>query len=160
MSSNGPPGPYDRVPEARVSKSSHATAPAPSDAAGVDRRVALRVGVTAAMAVGSVALGFGLRERSGSKKTRALPTLKDHRAEKPAGANDMAIVRGPDPAANVRRAVEALGGMGRFVKRGERVVIKPNIGWNRTPEQAANTNPTWWPRWCAWWSPRARPRSG
>ena len=53
----------------------------------------------------------------------------------------MAIARGPDPAANVRRAVEAMGGMGRFVKRGERVVIKPNIGWNRLPEQAANTNP-------------------
>jgi uncharacterized protein (DUF362 family) len=50
-------------------------------------------------------------------------------------------VRGPDPAANVRRAVEALGGMGRFVKKGEKVVIKPNIGWNRLPEQAANTNP-------------------
>jgi uncharacterized protein (DUF362 family) len=31
--------------------------------------------------------------------------------------------------------------MGAFVKRGERVVIKPNIGWNRLPEQAANTNP-------------------
>jgi uncharacterized protein (DUF362 family) len=141
MSNNGPPGPYDQIPEARVPKGNLTTAAAPSDAAGINRRGALRVGMTAAMAVGSVALGFGLRERSGSKKTRDLPTLKDHRAEKPAGANDMAIVRGPDPAANVRRAVEALGGMGRFVKRGERVVIKPNIGWNRTPEQAANTNP-------------------
>ena len=141
MSNNGPSGPYDQIPEARVPKDNPTTAAAPSDAAGVDRRAALRVGMTAAMAVGSVALGFWLRARSGSKKTRDLPTLKDHRAEKPAGANDMAIVRGPDPAANVRRAVEALGGMGRFVKRGERVVIKPNIGWNRTPEQAANTNP-------------------
>jgi hypothetical protein len=107
----------------------------------MDRRGALRVGVTTAMALGSVALAFGLRDRGGHKKTSALPTLKDHRADKPAGATDMAIVRGPDPAANVRRAVEALGGMGRFVRRGERVVIKPNIGWNRTPEQAANTNP-------------------
>ena len=88
-----------------------------------------------------MALGFGLRDRGANKKTRALPTLKDHRAEKPAGATDMAIVRGPDPAANVRKAIEALGGMGRFVRRGERVVIKPNIGWNRLPEQAANTNP-------------------
>lgn len=38
-------------------------------------------------------------------------------------------------------AVEALGGMKRFVKRGETVWIKPNIGWNRTPELAANTHP-------------------
>jgi uncharacterized protein (DUF362 family) len=116
--------------------------PAAASALETDRRGALRVGVTAAVALGSVAAGFGLASRSGGSKSRdALPTIKDHRLAKPAGANDMAIVRGPDPAANVRRAVEALGGMGRFIKKGEKVVIKPNIGWNRLPEQAANTNP-------------------
>jgi uncharacterized protein (DUF362 family) len=40
-----------------------------------------------------------------------------------------------------RAAVAALGGMGRFVRRGETVVVKPNVGWDRTPLQAANTNP-------------------
>ncbi|MEN6625269.1 MAG: DUF362 domain-containing protein [Candidatus Sumerlaeia bacterium] len=40
-----------------------------------------------------------------------------------------------------RRAVEAAGGMKRFVKPGETVWVKPNICWDRTPEQAANTNP-------------------
>ena len=40
-----------------------------------------------------------------------------------------------------RAAVEALGGMGRFVSKGETVCIKPNIAWNRTPDQAATTNP-------------------
>jgi uncharacterized protein (DUF362 family) len=39
------------------------------------------------------------------------------------------------------KAIEALGGMKRFVKRGDVVWIKPNIGWDRKPEQAANTNP-------------------
>lgn len=39
------------------------------------------------------------------------------------------------------QAVAALGGMSRFVKRGDVVWIKPNIGWDRTPELAANTNP-------------------
>ena len=34
-----------------------------------------------------------------------------------------------------------LGGMGRFVKRGQRVVIKANIAWARTPEQACTNNP-------------------
>jgi uncharacterized protein (DUF362 family) len=38
-------------------------------------------------------------------------------------------------------SVAALGGMGRFVSRGDVVWIKPNIGWNRRPEQAATTNP-------------------
>jgi uncharacterized protein (DUF362 family) len=41
----------------------------------------------------------------------------------------------------VRTAVDALGGMSRFVSKGETVCIKPNIAWNRTPEQAATTNP-------------------
>ena len=40
-----------------------------------------------------------------------------------------------------RRAVEALGGMRRFVSKGNVVWVKPNIGWDRRPEQAACTNP-------------------
>ena len=39
------------------------------------------------------------------------------------------------------KAIEGLGGLKRFVSRGAVVWIKPNIGWDRTPEQAANTNP-------------------
>jgi uncharacterized protein (DUF362 family) len=41
----------------------------------------------------------------------------------------------------LNRSLDAIGGIKRFVKPGERVTIKPNIGWDRTPEQAANTNP-------------------
>jgi uncharacterized protein (DUF362 family) len=40
-----------------------------------------------------------------------------------------------------RQAIEALGGMNRFVSRGNIVWVKPNIGWDRRPEQAATTNP-------------------
>jgi len=39
------------------------------------------------------------------------------------------------------KAIEGLGGMKRFVSRGDVVWVKPNIGWDRTPELAANTNP-------------------
>jgi uncharacterized protein (DUF362 family) len=39
------------------------------------------------------------------------------------------------------KAIEALGGMSRFVKKGDVVLIKPNIGWNHGPALAANTNP-------------------
>jgi uncharacterized protein (DUF362 family) len=127
----------DLVPESRLRRAGEP----PAEPTTMNRRVALRLGVTTAVAVGSVALGLSLKDRAEGRKTKTLPRIRDHRAEKPSGANDMAIVRGPDPAANVRRAIEALGGMGRFVRRGERVVIKPNIGWNRLPEQAANTNP-------------------
>jgi len=53
----------------------------------------------------------------------------------------MSIVQGDDPRLAVRRAIDELGGIRRFVSRGDVVVVKPNIGWDRTPLQAANTNP-------------------
>lgn len=50
-------------------------------------------------------------------------------------------VQNLDPIKALEEAVERMGGMSRFIKPGERVVVKPNVGWDRTPEQAANTNP-------------------
>lgn len=41
----------------------------------------------------------------------------------------------------VARAIENLGGAQRFISSGDSVVIKPNIGWDRKPEQGANTHP-------------------
>jgi uncharacterized protein (DUF362 family) len=53
----------------------------------------------------------------------------------------LSVVRNGSAAEMVRRAVDALGGMSQYVKKGQTVLLKPNIGWDRTPEQAANTNP-------------------
>jgi len=53
----------------------------------------------------------------------------------------MVVAHGDDPRLLVRRSIDELGGMRRFVAQGDVVLIKPNIGWDRTPEQAANTNP-------------------
>ncbi len=38
-------------------------------------------------------------------------------------------------------AIEALGGIKAFVKSGQSVVIKPNIGWDVVPDLGANTHP-------------------
>lgn len=54
---------------------------------------------------------------------------------------DMVAVMGGTPEVMLIRALKELGGIGHFVKRGQKVVIKPNIGWDRKPELAANTNP-------------------
>ncbi|HUV31404.1 MAG TPA: DUF362 domain-containing protein [Acidobacteriota bacterium] len=53
----------------------------------------------------------------------------------------VALARHNDPAAALHAALDAVGGIQRFVTAGERVTIKPNIGWDRTAAQAANTNP-------------------
>lgn len=54
---------------------------------------------------------------------------------------DLVIIKNAEPEKLVRHAVELLGGMSRFVKPGQTVLIKPNMSWDRFPEQAANTNP-------------------
>jgi len=54
---------------------------------------------------------------------------------------DMVAVQGGDAGAITRRAIAEMGGIGRFVSRGDIVVLKPNAAWDRTPEQAANSNP-------------------
>ncbi|NNK57977.1 MAG: DUF362 domain-containing protein [Desulfofustis sp.] len=54
---------------------------------------------------------------------------------------DVAQVTGSDYTALVKKTMDLLGSMGSFVKPGDKVVVKPNIGWDRSPEQGANTHP-------------------
>ncbi len=54
---------------------------------------------------------------------------------------EMVAVMGGEPDVMLDKALDALGGIGKYVKKGQKVVIKPNIGWDRTPELAGNTNP-------------------
>jgi uncharacterized protein (DUF362 family) len=55
--------------------------------------------------------------------------------------SDLVIAKTGSPAQLLQAAMAPLGGMGRFVKKGQRVVIKANIAWARTPEQACTNNP-------------------
>jgi len=54
---------------------------------------------------------------------------------------DLAAIKGGEPDAMFDEAIKAFGGMTKFVKKGQTVVVKPNIGWDVEPERAANTNP-------------------
>jgi uncharacterized protein (DUF362 family) len=53
----------------------------------------------------------------------------------------VAVAEGTDYAATTRKAINAVGGMKRFVKAGDVVVVKPNMGWDRSSEFGANTHP-------------------
>lgn len=62
----------------------------------------------------------------------------------PVGAvenSQLAVRKGNNIPELVRETLAAFGGMGRFVKPGESVVVKPNIGWDRAVDFAANTHP-------------------
>ena len=65
-------------------------------------------------------------------------TLENTQTGKPV---DMVAVMGGEPDAMFKRAISELGGMGKFIKKGYKVVVKPNIGWDKAPELAGNTNP-------------------
>jgi len=56
-------------------------------------------------------------------------------------AGQVAQVKGLSPYEITKRAIAEIGGMAAVVSRGDVVMVKPNIGWNRTVEQAACTNP-------------------
>lgn len=54
---------------------------------------------------------------------------------------DMVAVMGGNPDAMFDLGIQEFGGMGAFVQKGQKVLIKPNMGWDVIPELAANTNP-------------------
>lgn len=60
---------------------------------------------------------------------------------KPSGKSLLAVAKGTDHETLVQRALKPLGGMGAFVHEGDRVVVKPNICWDRAPKLAVTTNP-------------------
>jgi len=59
----------------------------------------------------------------------------------PQATADLVAVMGGEPDVMFEKGIAALGGMKKFVKAGQKVVVKPNIGWDKAPELAANTNP-------------------
>lgn len=79
---------------------------------------------TTGLAAGGFVLGF--------------PQVSSYAATKQA---DLVLVRKGTPTQLVRKTLELMGGIERFVKPGQTVFVKPNMSWDRRPEQAANTNP-------------------
>ncbi|GHT15119.1 hypothetical protein AGMMS4956_14400 [Bacteroidia bacterium] len=69
------------------------------------------------------------------------PIAKAAAADDAAKPVDLVAVMGGEPKGMLLKALEPLGGIGNFVKKGQVVVLKPNIGWDKTPELAANANP-------------------
>ncbi len=114
-----------------------------TEGANLNRREALikllRLGGVAA---GTAGLGFWLSNHSHRPQLELAVNLKrSHTVAPDRSWPDMAVIQGDDPELLARAALTELGGIRRFVSRADIVLVKPNIGWDRTPEQAANTNP-------------------
>ncbi len=115
------------------------------------REVIQRAGIASGFLLGTAALarwrwdkgGFGQHEAEGQRQVRNFAVKGD-------GLLDMVVVRGhgegtgkpnATPEQLVQAALNEMGGIKRFISRGDIVAIKPNIGWDRTALHAANTNP-------------------
>lgn len=109
----------------------------------IDRRLVLRR-LSQAGAVLGASGTLGALGLSGAGRFRPRAPgrgLRDLRVAEEPSRPPLVVAHGKDPARLVRASVEGLGGMGRFVRPGETVLVKPNMAWDRVPEQGANTHP-------------------
>ncbi len=92
----------------------------------------------------TAAAGVGLALGLTNGKTSLLPVDASSSAlaaENPTLPADLAAVRNGEPGDMFDAGIAALGGMKRFVKPGQTVVLKPNVSWESSPQLSGNTNP-------------------
>jgi len=94
----------------------------------MDRRTFFRKGFGASIVVGAAFAGRYDNLLSASFTADELPF-------------DLVAVKGGEPDVMLAKGMKALGGIGKFVRKGQKVLVKPNIGWDVSPERAGNTNP-------------------
>ncbi len=114
----------------------------------LDRRAALRrLGGTALALAGATAGGLLLRDsRHGAeyfRDQREAETICLGRfdIERSPTAPRLSIAHGTDVEKMVRAAIGGLGGIEQFIKRGDVVVLKPNVAFDRGPVLGATTSP-------------------
>jgi uncharacterized protein (DUF362 family) len=114
------------------------------------REFLLKLSATAGVIGGATYLGLaphnwplGFRDPTGDagKPEEPKVRLHDFRVEPPQSASVLGIARGKDYAAMLRMAVGAIGGIEHYIRKGDVVVIKPNVAFDRAPRLGATTNP-------------------
>ena len=106
------------------------------------RQFLIKTAATCGLAVAAGTWGYIFYSKEPVRESdRKIFTFKDFRTQTGSVYPHLSVVRGKDAGKMVRAAIDRLGGMGRFVTPGDRVLLKPNAAWDRQPQQAANTNP-------------------
>lgn len=96
----------------------------------MDRRTFLKSGIGFSALTGAKVAGVNLLAQyyASANQTGPVPY-------------DLVAIKGGEPDVMFAKGMEALGGLGKYVKKGQKVLVKPNIGWDVGPERAGNTNP-------------------
>ena len=86
-------------------------------------------------------IGAGIILTSGASVSTLIKNPLEAYAKKTSDNYDLVAIKGSGPDKMFDKAIEAFGGISKFVKKGQTVVVKPNIGWDVTPERAGCTHP-------------------
>lgn len=134
----------------------------PADQPFSRRQFATQVGGFALAGGAAIAGGLVLRDRWGMEGVKPPPPvrLKDYAVRLPVGRPSLVVVRSSPVRAEdhaskdeelkareaqafsmVEAALKAMGGVEHFIQRGDVVVIKPNVAFDKNPDLAATTQP-------------------
>jgi len=120
-----------------MSMTSKKNTPPPAE----DRRDFLkRIAAAGAIVAGSGAAALWLNGRE-VKEDPGLPKLKKYAVELPESTPRMAISRGSDARTMLTAAIDRVGGIHRYVQKGDVVLLKPNVAFDRPPTLGATTSP-------------------
>jgi uncharacterized protein (DUF362 family) len=104
------------------------------------REFLVRAGIAGIGIAGAAALGFGLHNRQPVEESAAV-RLPDFRVNLPSDRPKIIAVRGDSVRQMLEQALGPFGGIGVFIKKGDVVVLKPNVGFATPPSVGATTNP-------------------
>jgi len=101
--------------------------------------------IVAGGAAATGALTWALRDPDGERGKAHRPQIElppgGYAVERSAVLPALGVAEGQDEARMVRAAIDAVGGIGRFVRPGDVVVVKPNVAFERSAALGATTNP-------------------
>ena len=100
-----------------------------------------KTGPAVALAAVTGTTGLAFHNREYTRQRRVLAKTASFEVAPDPSLPVLTSATNTDPVAALNAALDGIGGIGRFIQPGERVVVKPNVGWDRTPAQGANTHP-------------------
>jgi len=99
-----------------------------------------KAGISIAAVAAAAKLLYESDVRNMLPKPSTLTGLRDYSVA-PLSGQTMSIVSGLNRSQTVGKAIELLGGITRFVRPGETVLLKPNVGFSRPPRVCATSHP-------------------
>ena len=104
-------------------------------------RAAILGSLATATGIKSAAAGTAAGTAAGSSAAAGTASGLDEAEAFADASNQLVAVMGGTPEAMYKKGIAEMGGIKRFISKGDKVVVKPNIGWDKAPEFAADTNP-------------------